>query len=108
MLIYEPHDDVAALLEIVLQRLGHQPVLQQDRIVTAAGLDAAVIEPGDAAGRALALELASHGVPLVFTSIYGPSRDLLALEPVAWLVKPFPLRALENALAVAVAILLPS
>jgi hypothetical protein len=107
VLIYEPHDDVAALLEIVLQRLGHEPVLHQDRITTAAGLDAAVIEPGDAAGQAVAFELAAHGVPLVFTSIYGPSRELLALEPVAWLVKPFPLRALENALAAALGILIP-
>ncbi len=108
MLIYEPHDDVAALLEVALRRLGHEPVLLQGRITTAAGLDAAVIEPGDAAGRAAASELAARGVPLVFASIYGPSRDLLALEPVAWLVKPFPLRAFEAALGAALGILLPS
>ena len=108
VLVHEPHADTAALLEIVLRRLGHQPVLQLDRIVTAAGLDAAVIEPGDAAGRVAAHELAAHGVPLVFTSIYGPTRDLLALQPVAWLVKPFPLLVLENALTAALGALVRS
>jgi hypothetical protein len=101
VLIYEPHDDVAALLAIVLKRLGHEPLPHRIGYPAPAGLDAAVIEPGDAAGRALADELSAGGVPLVFTSIYGPTRELLDLRPLAWLVKPFPLRALGDALAAA-------
>jgi hypothetical protein len=37
-------------------------------------------------------------VPVLFTSIYPPSDDLLGLGPVAYLVKPFPLSTLERAL----------
>jgi hypothetical protein len=35
---------------------------------------------------------------VLFTSIFPPDADLLALEPTAYLVKPFPLDALERAL----------
>ena len=101
VLISEPHADVAALLEIAVRRLGHEPVAHCGGIPAHAGLDAAVIEPGDATGRLAAEVLAAHGVPLLFASIYPPSGDLLALEPVAWLVKPFPLATLGRALDLA-------
>jgi hypothetical protein len=101
VLISEPHADVAALLEITLRRLGHEPVAHGGGIPAHAGLDAAVIEPGDASGRQAAEVLATHGVPLLFTSIYPPTRDLMALDPVAWLVKPFPLATLRRALEAA-------
>ena len=103
VLISEPHADTAALLEIVLRRLGHEPVVHQGGVPALAGLDAAVIEPGDAAGLLAAETLAADGVPFVFTSIYSPSRALLATGPSAWLVKPFPLSALERALEQALA-----
>gem|GEM_PF-2259266 len=101
VLIAEPHADIAALLEIVVRRLGHEPVAHGGGIPAHAGLDAAVIEPGDAAGRQAAEVLHAHGIPLLFTSIYPPSRELLALEPVAWLVKPFPISKLGGAIEAA-------
>jgi hypothetical protein len=42
-------------------------------------------------------------VPVLFTSIYPAESDVLALEPAAYLVKPFPLYALERALVTALA-----
>lgn len=101
VLISEPHADVAALLEIAVRRLGHEPVAHGGGIPAHAGLDAAVIEPGDASGRQTAQVLAAHGVPLLFTSIYPPTRDLLMLDPVVWLVKPFALASLGRALEAA-------
>jgi DNA-binding response OmpR family regulator len=62
-----------------------------------------VIEPGDPEGLRVARELRAAGVPLLFTSIYPAERDVLELEPVAYLVKPFPLYALERALRDALA-----
>jgi hypothetical protein len=101
VLISEPHADVAALLELVVRRLGHEPVAHGGGAPAHAGLDAAVIEPGDAAGREAAEALSAHGVPLLFTSIYPPSHELMALEPVAWLVKPFPLSSLGRVIEAA-------
>jgi hypothetical protein len=104
ILIYEPHEDIEALLRLVVERLGHQPISWADD-GELLEVDAAVIEPGDRAGPRLARELRLQRVALLFTSIYPPTPELLALEPVAYLIKPFPLlaveRALEHALAVA-------
>ena len=41
---------------------------------------------------------------MLFTSIYPPGKDALALAPAAYLVKPFPLYALERALQAALAV----
>jgi CheY-like chemotaxis protein len=100
VLICEPHDDITALLELVVRRLGHEPVLYTDGSEHI-GVDAAVIEPGEEAGIRLADSLRSRDVPVLFTSIYPADNDTLALRPVAYLVKPFPLYALERALRAA-------
>jgi DNA-binding response OmpR family regulator len=98
VLICEPHDDITALLELVVRRLGHEPVLYTGGPVEQIGVDAAVIEPGEEAGVQLARSLRSRDVPVLFTSIYPPDNEVLALTPAAYLVKPFPLYALERAL----------
>jgi CheY-like chemotaxis protein len=103
VLICEPHDDIAALLELVVRRLGHEPTFCADESVGYIGVDAAVIEPGEELGMNLARSLRMHGVPVLFTSIYPADSDALALAPAAYLVKPFPLYALERALAGALA-----
>lgn len=105
VLICEPHDDISALLELVVRRLGHEPVLHSEGDAEYVGIEAAVIEPGEAAGLRLARSLNARNIPVLFTSIYPADADLLALEPVAYLVKPFPLYALERALQ---AVLVPS
>jgi len=40
---------------------------------------------------------------VLFTSIYPAENEVLALRPAAYLVKPFPLYALERALVTALA-----
>lgn len=98
VLICEPHDDISALLELVVRRLGHEPILCPDAAVDHIGIDAAVIEPGEELGMELARALRAQGVPVLFTSIYPAEQEVLGLEPSAYLVKPFPLYALERAL----------
>ncbi|HEX4526987.1 MAG TPA: hypothetical protein VH108_09650 [Gaiellaceae bacterium] len=108
VLISEPHDDISALLELVVRRLGHEPVPFSGEAAEQIGVDAAVIEPGEAAGLRLAQSLRAQNVPVLFTSIYPPSDKLLELTPSAYLVKPFPLYALEQALEQALTQLAPS
>jgi hypothetical protein len=91
ILISEPHRDIEALLRLVVQRLGHEPV-------SAGDADVAVIEPGEGDGLEIARGLHANNVPLLFTSIYPPTPEALELEPAAYLVKPFPLSAIERAL----------
>ena len=98
VLICEPHDDIRALLVLVVRRLGHEPVDSSGPALTHTGVDVAVIEPGEADGLQLGRALRAQGVPVLFTSIYPPSDDLLELSPAAYLVKPFPLSTLEGAL----------
>ena len=103
VLICEPHDDISALLELVVRRLGHEPVAFAGIEVDHIGIEAAVIEPGEAAALIVARKLRANDVPVLFTSIYPPDAEVLALEPAAYLVKPFPLYALERALQEALA-----
>ena len=104
VLICEPHDDITALLELVVRRLGHEPVLYTGGPAEQIGVDAAVIEPGEEAGIRIAESLRSRNVPVLFTSIYPADNDVLALAPAAYLVKPFPLYALERALQAALSL----
>jgi DNA-binding response OmpR family regulator len=103
VLICEPHDDICALLELVVRRLGHDPVLCSGAPTDYVDVDAAVIEPGEEQGLRLAEALRSKRIPVLFTSIYPADDSTLGLEPSAYLVKPFPLYALERALGEALA-----
>lgn len=103
VLICEPHDDIRALLELVVRRLGHEPETYRGPSVEHLGVDVAVIEPGELEGVRLAENLRAQNVPVLFTSIYPPTDELLALAPSAYLVKPFPLYSLERALEQALA-----
>jgi CheY-like chemotaxis protein len=107
ILICEPHDDISALLELVVRRLGHEPVTFVGGDVDHIGIDAAVVEPGESAALKVAQSLRAKNVPVLFTSIYPPDAEVLALDPAAYLVKPFPLYALERALQQALDALQP-
>jgi DNA-binding response OmpR family regulator len=106
VLICEPHDDIGVLMELVVRRLGHDPVVYREDAAAddLSAFDAAVIEPGAERGLRLARALRASNVPVLFTSIYPAETDVLALDPAAYLVKPFPLYALERALAAALAL----
>lgn len=107
VLICEPHDDISALLELVVRRLGHEPVTWTGGEVPYP-VDVAVIEPGGGAGMRLAQLLAARSVPLIFASIFPAEPAALALRPTAYLVKPFPLYTLERALTVVLGPSLPA
>jgi DNA-binding response OmpR family regulator len=98
VLICDPHADISALLELVVRRLGHDPVAYGGAELDHTGVDAAVIEPGVEAGMRLARRLRAQNVPVLFTSIYPAEAEMLELSPAAYLVKPFPLYELERAL----------
>jgi CheY-like chemotaxis protein len=104
VLICEPHDDISALLELVVRRLGHEPVAYDGGDIEHIDVDAAVIEPGESSALEVARSLRSRNVPVLFTSIYPPDADALELNPAAYLVKPFPLYALERALEAALGV----
>jgi CheY-like chemotaxis protein len=103
ILIVEPHADIRALLEHVVRRLGHEPVIASGNGADPPEVDAAVIEPGDATGLPLARQLRGLGRPVVFTSIFPAAPESLELEPAAYFVKPFALNDLEGALIAALA-----
>jgi DNA-binding response OmpR family regulator len=103
ILIFEPHGDIRTLLEIVINRLGHEAVVSEVPTGDLSSVDAAVIDPGDGDGLSLARRLRRKGVPIVFTSIFPAGPDVLDLAPTAYLIKPFALYSLEKALASAVA-----
>ncbi|MFL5954932.1 MAG: hypothetical protein ACJ76I_12590 [Gaiellaceae bacterium] len=101
VLICEPHEDISALLELVVRRLGHEPMVHPGGSVDDVEVDAAVIEPGEQTAFELAQVLRERGVPVLFASIYPAGPEALELRPSAYLVKPFPLYALERALEAA-------
>ena len=106
VLIGEPHPEVRRLLSAIVNRLGHEAIGFDDlwRIQPPHG-DALVLEPqlDDAVELVHALRRRSPELRIVCASSYAPTPAVLALEPVACLVKPFPLAelalAVEEALA---------
>ena len=97
VLICEPHPEVRELLSRVVVRLGHDPVHDD----TALGpVDAIVLEPAHAPSveRAAAFRAVDETTPVVCASIELPDAGSRRLSPVAYLVKPFALPELENAL----------
>jgi CheY-like chemotaxis protein len=104
VLIAEPHADICDLLEIVVRRLGHEPVRWDGRRRELPDVSAAVVEPATRAGLRLATRLRAQGIPLVLASIMPPEPEALELQPAAYLVKPFALAELEQALLNALAL----
>jgi hypothetical protein len=98
VLIYEPHDDISSLVQLVVRRVGHTPILWSGGDLDVSALDAAIVEPGEPNGMRVAIRLAAAGVPVLFTSIFPPDESTTSLHPAAYLVKPFPLYRLEEAI----------
>lgn len=100
ILICEPHGDIRSLLSFVVRRLGHEAVVHDGSRDQLVGVDAIVLEPGDEEARNVATWVREHtpAVAIVCASIYPSWAGAEALRPDAYLVKPFPLFELENAL----------
>ncbi|MFL5917526.1 MAG: hypothetical protein ACJ74L_07520 [Gaiellaceae bacterium] len=104
ILIHEPHPDVRVLLEAVVTRAGHEPV-GQGELTNGDAPHLMILEPASAEGLAAAARLRGRleGLPIICASIEPPSIASKQLQPVAYLVKPFPLAELERAIAGALA-----
>jgi CheY-like chemotaxis protein len=101
ILVEDPHPDVRALVEVVVRRLGHEPVQRPANGLALDGIEAAIVEPAGGYGIEVARRLRDRDVPVIFASIFPADDETLAIEPAAYLVKPFSLHKLESALAAA-------
>ena len=100
ILICEPHAEVRELLGHVVVRLGHEPVDALAHAPDGDDVDAVLLEPAHAPSReAVAqLRLRRPGLRVVCTSIHPPGADDAELEAFAYLLKPFALEDLEDAI----------
>lgn len=99
MLVVERNPEVRELLARQLEHLGYRALAGRGSDPGLEGFDAALIEPGDAIGLALAQELRARDadLPIVFVSIWPASAATAALRPVVHLEKPIRLRQLADA-----------
>lgn len=104
ILIVEKHTEHEELFALMVERLGHEPVRHDPR--AQGGLldvDLVLLEPD--AGRALPLARALRdrrpSLPIVCVSIYPQTPEVRALEPIAYLLKPFDFAALAQAITTA-------
>ena len=104
VLISEPHPDCRALLKLVVQRVGHDPV-DSGELFDVDDLGLMILEPASAEGLAAAnrLRCRLEDLPIICTSIRPPGPATETLQPAAYLVKPFRLGELEAAMAAALA-----
>jgi CheY-like chemotaxis protein len=102
ILIVEPHVEVRELLERVVRRLGSEPVRPSPDLVLRE-IDAAVVEPAGPRGEEAVRALHEAGVPTVYVSIYPPTPEIREYRPLAYLLKPFSLAELEEAILAATA-----
>jgi DNA-binding response OmpR family regulator len=94
ILIAEPSPDVRELYAIFVQRLGHEVVHDLRSEV-----DLMILEPAvpENLKRATGLKKRRPHAAFVCTSIEPPSGHVASLAPTAYLVKPFPLVELADA-----------
>lgn len=100
ILICEPDPEVRELLRHVIERHGHEPVVEPNGLKD---LDAVVVEPSDV----LSVEVAQSAravdpeLPIVCASIEPPTAGSRRLGPAAHVVKPFTLSEFDRALSAA-------
>ena len=104
ILIAEPHDEIYELLELVVARLGHEPLhLSSGENGNIRDVDAVILEPAFADGFAVAKELRRRdpALPIVCVSIDYADARTKELTPAAHLLKPFHLSELERVITTA-------
>jgi CheY-like chemotaxis protein len=103
--IAEPHDEIRELVARVVSALGHECVDARDDASSGERrADVLVFEPSHDEAFQLALRLRREqpGMPLIMISVFAPTKETRALNPVAFLSKPFSLMDVENAIGLAV------
>jgi hypothetical protein len=81
VLIVEPHADLRTLLDLVIRRLGHEPVVRVLGEGNPAALDAGVIEVGDGSGLLAARRLRELGCPVVLMGVVPAADEARAISP---------------------------
>ena len=94
ILIAESNDDVRALLELTVQRLGYEAVRPQEH----GEVDAILLEPGCDVGRSVLHRFGDAAPPVICLSIYPREEGLEPLSSVAYLVKPASTTEISDAL----------
>jgi DNA-binding response OmpR family regulator len=102
VLILEPDAEIRELLRRVVAQRGHEP-LAPERVPARPppDLDALVLEPAWAEELARALRERDGNLPVVFTALDPASAARFELRPLRYLLKPYSLRDLEEAIAAA-------
>lgn len=105
ILICEQSPAIAELFEHVLRLAGHEPVAFDARADDVPDVDLILLEPSTPGGLdcVAAARRRRQDLPLVCASIYPKSEEVARLAPAAYLLKPFKLAELEQAVAAAVA-----
>jgi len=102
VLVLEPYEGIRAVIEGVIRLLGHEPVTATPGVSLEelGPLHAAVIEPAAPAAPKLLEELLKEDpqFPIIYVSIVAGELEMLTVEPVAYLVKPFAVSDLSEAL----------
>ena len=101
--IVEPYPEVRELLALVVERMGHTPVLASDE--RQESVDLLLAEPAmqGALQLAVASRAESSSLPIVVVSFLPQPAAWTALEPAAYVLKPFTVPQLEAAIADALA-----
>ena len=97
ILIAEPYPEVRELLSLIAKRLGHTPVVRRGEALP--DVDLMVAEPAAPGSLELAhaLRAAQPGLPIVVVSFLPQPPTWTALEPAAYVLKPFTVVQLEAA-----------
>jgi DNA-binding response OmpR family regulator len=100
VLIAEADDDVRDLLELTVQRLGYEAVAADD----GTEVDAMLVEPASAVGRAVLRRFGVDSPPVICLSIYPREEGLEPAASVAYLVKPASSTEIADALRLVFAV----
>jgi DNA-binding response OmpR family regulator len=99
ILIIENNEDLERLYAAVVRGLGHEAAFLTPATVTET-VDLVLVEPASAECLEAATKLRASrpGLPIVCASLHGRTADIDLLEPLVYLVKPFTLVNLADAL----------
>lgn len=93
ILVCEPDRDVRALLELSLEKLGHEPVRSEYELV-----DVILLEPGCAVAQARLRRFGHDTPPVVCVSIHPPEAELAPPGTIDYVMKPVSRERLDVAL----------
>jgi DNA-binding response OmpR family regulator len=102
ILIIESNEDLERLYAAVVRGLGHEPAFLTPATVATVTetVDLVLVEPASAECLEAATKLRASrpGLPIVCASLHGRTADIDLLEPLVYLVKPFTLVQLTDAI----------